>query len=544
MKTKIVLFLTLTSFFACQPTNDTRPPKLVVGIVVDQMRMDYLTRFEKHYSTNGFMRFYRNGFVAQNHHFDHARTVTAAGHASIATGTPPAIHGIIGNDWFDKETGKEQYCVGDMRYSSVGTSKVRVGQKAPTQLLVSTFSDENRLATQLRGKAIGVSIKDRGAILSVGHTANAAYWFSGGDDGRFVSSTFFMDKMPQWATTFNDSRKIDQYLTTWDSYYPIEDYVETGPDNTPYEKIIKGKQTPTFPYDLAGLAPQNGGYDVLEATPYGNSLITDFALAALEGEGLGLDQDADVLMISYSSTDYIGHDFGINAKELQDTYIRLDLDIARLFAGLDAQVGKGNYTVFLTSDHGVAQVPAYLIDNKIPAGYFDGKKFVTSLDEALMNRFDTKGLIREVSNNELFLNHDAIHKTSIDKGMLIDFIVSFSTDYPGIAAAYDTKTLMYADKNNPLINRLQRGYNTKRSGDVVFTLLPGYMQKRSKGTTHGSLYTYDTHVPFLMTGKGVNKGDSYRRTYITDIAPTVCSIMGIGNPTGTIGNPIGEAIAK
>lgn len=544
MRTYFALIFIAFLFFSCQSIDTTEQPKLVVGIVVDQMRMDYLSRFQSHYSNRGFMRFYQDGFVAKNHHFDYARTLTAVGHASIATGTPPAIHGIISNDWFDKQTGQVRYCVRDKQYATVGSSAVGVGQKAPTQLLVSTFSDENRLATQSRGKAIGVSIKDRGAILSVGHTANGAYWFSGNDDGKFVSSTFFMSELPQWVAKFNASKKIDEYMTTWDTYYPLEQYTQTGPDNTSYEKAPKGKSTPTFPYDLVALASQNGGYSILEATPFGNSLITDFAIAALSGERLGADSDSDVLMISYSSTDYVGHDYGINSKELQDTYVRLDQDIARLFAALDAQVGKGNYTVFLTSDHGVAHVPNYLLDNKIPAGYFKGKEFVQKLDDALTTAFKQSGLIRNVSNNEIFLNHDKIAKAKLNKSTLIDYIVSYSINYPGIAMAYNAQSLMYMDNSNPLIQRLQRGHNLKRSGDIVLALLPGYMMKRSKGTTHGSLYMYDTHVPFLMLGNGVAKGSTYRRTHITDIAPTICSILGISNPTGAVGNPIGEALLK
>lgn len=530
--------LTLT---ACYTPIKPSKPKLVVGIVVDQMRMDYLTRFENHFGNGGFKRFYNQGFVAKNHHFDYAQTKTGPGHASISTGTPPAVHGIIANDWFDKISGEEQYCVGDDSYQSIGTL-TNNGEKAPTQLLVSTFSDENRLATQSRGKAIGVSFKDRGAILSIGHAANGAYWFSGKNDGKFVSSSFYINTLPQWAADFNTSKQIDTYLTTWDTYYPIETYVESGPDNTPYETTFKGKETPTFPYDLAELAPENNGYDILEETPFGNSLITDFTLAALEAEALGTDNDADVLMVSYSSTDYVGHAFGINAKEVQDTYVRLDLDLARLFAALDKQVGKGNYTVFLTSDHGVAHVPKYLMDNKIPAGYFKEKDFVKELKTHTSAYFDTGGLIRDISNNEIFLNHDKITTERLDINKIKSYITSFTMSFEGVAMAYDTTELLKMNENNAIIERLQRGFHPKRSGDIVFVLQPGFIETRKKGTTHGSAYIYDTHVPLMLYGQGVRKGTTFERTNITDIAPTICAILGISNPTGTIGNPIKEAL--
>ena len=242
MNTKFLPLVFLLVFVCCNSHIQSSKPKLVVGIVVDQMRMDYLTRFEKHYGNDGFKRFYHQGFVAKNHHFDYAQTKTGPGHASISTGAPPAIHGIIGNDWFDKITGNEQYCVDDVKYHGVGIHS-KAGKKAPTQLLVSTFADENRLATQLRGKAIGISIKDRGAILSIGHAANGAYWFSGKDEGNFVSSTFYMDALPQWVEDFNSKRVINNYMTTWETYYPIETYLESGLDNTLYERVFKGKET-------------------------------------------------------------------------------------------------------------------------------------------------------------------------------------------------------------------------------------------------------------------------------------------------------------
>ena len=541
MTSKLITITCLLSLLGCNTPIQPSKPKLVVGIVVDQMRMDYLTRFEKHFGNQGFKRFYDKGFVAKNHHFDYVQTKTGPGHASISSGTPPAIHGIIANDWFDKTTGEEQNCVGDASYQSVGTT-TDAGEKAPTQFLVSTFSDENRLATQSRGKAIGISIKDRGAILSIGHAANGAYWFSGGNDGKFVSSTFYMDTLPKWAADFNSSRIVDNYLTTWDTYYPMKAYVESGPDNTPYECIFKGKETPTFPYNLADLADKNDGYDIIEDTPFGNSLITDFALVALEEEALGTDDDADVLMISYSSTDYLGHAFGINSKEVQDTYVRLDLDLARLLTALDKQVGKGNYTVFLTSDHGVAQVPLYLKDNKIPAGYFKKKNFATKLEKHVAEHFGVAGLIRNVSNNEIYLDHEIVTANRLDVNQIKSLIVPFVTAYEGIAVAYDTSELMKMNENNAITERLQRGFHPKRSGDIVFVLQPGFMKYRKKGTVHGSAYIYDTHVPLMLYGKGIKKGNTFERTNITDIAPTICAILGISNPTGTIGNPIKEAL--
>ena len=540
MNTKSLYFILGFLFIGCTSKQDSANTKLVVGIVVDQMRMDYLYRFQSHFGEHGFKRFYKEGFVAKNHHFDYQQTKTGPGHASIATGTPPAINGIIGNDWFDKQNRKVRYCVDDQNFLSLGTAKTR--GKAPTALLVSTFADENRLATQMNGKAVSVSLKDRSAILSIGHTANGAYWFSGGDEGNFISSTFYMDALPAWVADFNASRKIDEYLTTWDSYYPISQYAETGPDDSPYEKRPKGKDKPTFPYDLASLSPNNGGYEILKATPFGNSLITDFALSALIGEDLGIDDHADVFMISYSSTDYIGHAFGTNAKELQDTYIRLDLELARLFEALDTQVGRGAYSVFLTSDHGVAPVPNYLIDNKIPAGYFSKNPFVKGIKEALFDAFGVRDIVLDVSNNEIYFDHDRISAARLDVDVISRFATAFIQQQDGIAAAYTTSNLMQMDADNPIVERLQKGYNPKRSGDIIYVLLPAYIANRTYGTTHGSAFIYDTHVPLLLYGSGIQKGSTFKRTKISDIAPTICALLEVSNPTGVIGNPIGAAL--
>jgi predicted AlkP superfamily pyrophosphatase or phosphodiesterase len=546
MRSKSFLLFVVLSLVSCQKKIEPTSPKLVVGIVVDQMRIDYLSRFQNHYGSDGFKRFYNQGFIAKNHHFDYAQTKTGPGHASIATGSPPAIHGIIANDWFNKVSETYQYCVYDSAYAGVGTD-THEGKKAPTQLLVSTFADEIRLATQMRGKAIGISLKDRAAILSIGHSANGAYWFSGNDAGNFVSSTFYMQQLPAWVQTFNTSRVIDQYLTTWNTLYPIEQYVESGPDNTVYERIPKGKQTPTFPYDLKELFKINKGYSALEATPFGNSLCTDFALAAIAGEELGVDSDTDVLMLSYSSTDYVGHNFGVNSKELQDTYIRLDKDLARLFSALDKQVGKKGYTVFLTADHGVAHVPQFLLDNRLPAGYFDKKSFTNNLKTAVSFRFGIDDLILNISNNEVYINHKRVAEKRLDAAIVKTFILSEIRAHSDIAEAYSATELMHMDSRNPLVQRLQRGHQSKRSGDIVFTLLPGYLSNGKhgiKGTTHGSAYTYDTHVPFMMFGSGVQKGSTYGRTNITDIAPTITALLGVSNPSGTIGNPIGKALKR
>ena len=383
MKNIFVLIISLSLFYSCGAQESTTEravvssqnetssrPKLVVGIVVDQMRYDYLTRFESKFGEGGFMRMINEGFNCKNNHFNYVPTYTGPGHTSVYTGTTPKYHGIISNNWYDKEIKESVYCAQDDSVESVGTES-SAGKMSPHRMLTTSVADENRLFTQMRGKTIGVAIKDRGAILPAGHTANAAYWFHGKDEGVWITSTFYRKDLPQWVKDFNDSDTVESYLKVWDTYQPIETYIESGSDLNDFERGFNGKETATFPYDLAALKDENGGFDVLKATAYGNSLTVDFALAALEGEALGRDNDTDVLTVSFSSTDYVGHNFGVNSKEVEDTYIRLDRDLERFFKYLDENVGEGEYTVFLTADHGAVDVPAYLESVKIPAGYLD-----------------------------------------------------------------------------------------------------------------------------------------------------------------------------
>ncbi|MBT8272013.1 MAG: alkaline phosphatase family protein, partial [Bacteroidia bacterium] len=391
----------------------TERPKLVVGIVVDQMRYDYLTRFEEKYSNGGFIRLINDGFNCKNGHFNYVPTYTGPGHASLYTGTTPRNHGIISNSWYDKSEKKFVYCAGNDSVQSVGTDS-RAGQISPHRMIVSTFPDENRLFTQMRGKTIGISVKDRGAVLPAGHTANAAYWYEGKESGNWISSTYYMDDLPNWVKKFNRSDAVESYLKIWNTQYDIKTYTESGDDLNAFEYGFNGKETATFPYDLKALAPLNGNMDILRDTPYGNSIVTDFALAALVNEDLGQDEHTDVLAISYSSTDYMGHNFGVNSKEVEDVYIRLDLELKRLLLALDREVGEGNYTLFLTSDHGAVEVPSYLQTVGIPAGYIDNDLVKSEFTTFLQTTFGSQQIVENVSNNQVFLNREKLEELKLD----------------------------------------------------------------------------------------------------------------------------------
>ncbi len=512
-------------------------PKLIVGIVVDQMRYDYLTRFYDKYGDGGFKRMMNEGFNCKNNHFNYVPTYTGPGHTSVFTGTTPKYHGIIGNDWYDKEIKKSVYCTGDDSVQSVGTTH-EAGKMSPKRMKTTTFADENRLFTQLQGKTIGIALKDRGAILPAGHTANAAYWFHGRDEGRWITSTFYMTELPKWVQNFNSSNQANSYFKEWNTLYDIATYTESTADNNVFERGFKGKDTPTFPYDLKALKDENGGFELLKSTPYGNSLTTDFALAAIDGESLGKDDFTDVLTVSYSSPDYVGHNFGVSSKEIQDTYIRLDKDLERLFKGLDAKVGKGNYTVFLTADHAAVEVPSYLASLKIPAGYFDRKAFREKLNGFLTTTYKAEDLIENFSNNQIFLNRAKISEMGLKLQDVQQAMVNEIIAYEHIDKAYTGMSMTQASFTTGIEELVQNGYNQKRSGDVIYVYDPSILSYSLTGSSHGTSFNYDTHVPLLFFGQGIKQGQTLKKTHITDIAPTMSAILGISFPNGATGQPL------
>lgn len=536
-----IVLLIFISPLKAQIVNEK--PKLVVGIVVDQMRYDYLTRFWDQFGEEGFKRLVNNGFNFKNNHFNYVPTYTGPGHASVFTGTTPASHGIIGNGWYDKFEEKAVYCVSDPNVKSVGTESY-AGEMSPHRMTSTTFADENRLYTQMKGKTIGVALKDRGAILPAGHTANAAYWFHGQDEAKFISSTFYMAELPKWVNDFNNSGKAKSYLRTWNTLKDIKTYKESGVDENNFEFGYQGKETATFPYKLDELAPENGQYDIIKATPYGNDLTADFAKAAIKGESLGKDDITDVLTLSFSSTDYVGHNFGVNSKEIEDTYLRLDLALADFLKFLDKEVGEGQYTIFLTSDHGAVDVPAYLRSQKIPSGYFDDKKGKGIIEKFVKDEFKVDSLIKNVSNSQIFLDYDLMEKEKLVAKEVEEKIARYLLQQDNIARVYTRERLQSASYSTGISGLIQNGFNQKRSGDIVYVTDPGYIVYPEKGTTHGSGFSYDTHVPLIFFGKGIKKGSSFDLSEIPDIAPTISAMLGISFPNAATGKPLSTMLDK
>lgn len=343
----------------------------MVGIVVDQMRQEYLSRFSDHFGEGGFKRLINDGYEFKNAHFNYIPTSTAPGHASVYSGTTPRTHGVIGNDWYDKANKWKVYCVEDRDVTNVGGSEAYAA-RSPKNLLSTTITDELRQFYGNRTKIISISIKDRGAILPGGHNPDGAFWYDS-MTGEFMTSSYYRDELPKWVKTFNELKLPEKYTNqVWDTFFPIEKYIESQQDDRPYERAMLKKIDPVFPYDLKEIGKERGANGLLPSTPFGNTIIADLAIEALKNENLGVDLVTDFLAISFSSTDYIGHDFGPYSKEVQDTYVRLDRELARLFEALDKNVGKGKWSAFLTADHAVAAIPKGQSENKQHGGYYKG----------------------------------------------------------------------------------------------------------------------------------------------------------------------------
>ncbi len=539
-----LLVLIPIALFPCLLSSQSAEnrPKLVVGIVVDQMRNDYLQRYSDLYSDDGFKKLMSEGFYAANHHFSYMPTTTAPGHASVYTGTTPAVHGIAGNDWYDPIKKKEFYCVQDKSVKTIGLDN-KSGQMSPRNLRTTTITDELKVYWNNRSKVIGVSLKDRGSILPAGHLADAAYWY---DDQTFISSSFYMDELPKWVRKFNEDKKVDEYLSLgWDLLHEREKYVASLPDDNPYESIHAGESAPTLPKDLEALAEQNGKDKILKQSPWGNRLVMEFGKRAVLEEGLGKDDITDFLALSFSTPDHMGHAYGPRALEIQDMYLRLDMEIAGLLEFLDKEVGEGQYLVMLTADHGAAEVPQFSIDSELPGGYFDTKSGREIIAEALL-KIDSVGsdMIEKIEGNHVYFNREVLEEVDVELDDLAEYLSEVIADLPGVYSAYPTTEVRLSGSEEFPLRALQRGIHPTLSGDVVFVLESGWITYGPTGTTHGSPWNYDSHIPLLIYGGGISSQTIYRETNIRDIAPTLCILMGIPFPSGLTGQPITEVLIK
>lgn len=512
-------------------------PKLVVGIVVDQMRADFIYRYWHKYGEGGFKRLVRDGFFFKDSHYNYVPTYTGPGHASIYTGTTPAVHGIIANEWLDKTSHKKIYCTEDLTVHALGGTE-KLGQMSPKNMLTTTLGDQLKLSNNSQSKVIGIALKDCGAILPAGHLANAAYWFDA-VSGNWMTSNYYMAQLPDWVNAFNQKGLSKVYLNQqWQTLLPLATYTESLKDDNLFEGTFNGELKPVFPHDLVTLAPQNNNGGLLKTTPFSNSLTKDFAIQAIQAEKLGKHAVTDMLMLSFSATDYVGHQFAPQSVEVEDTYLRLDQDLTELLTFLDYWVGKKQILMFLTADHGVVESPAYLKSLKIPAGFINAKELSQVLENFLIAQYG-ENLLLTYTNQQVFLDLKKIADLKLSSSEVGNSVAEFLMNIKGVATTVTQETLNKNFFSSGINHYIQLGYNPQRSGDVMVTYQAGWIDsEKITGTSHGSPYSYDTHVPLLWYGWKISAGQSLESVEITDIATTLALLLDIQAPNGSFGKSL------
>lgn len=519
-----------------------RQPKLVVAIVVDQLRYDYLERFHDLFGKRGFRTLMDEGAFLTFAHYNYAPTVTGPGHASFLSGAPPAVHGIINNDWFDKRTLKSINCVGDAEVESVGTPS-SAGKRSPRNFNGSNVADEMRLRFQ--SKVVGVSLKDRGAILPAGKKPAGAYWFDSAG-GNFITSTYYTNELPAWVRTFNERKLPASFIgRTWKRLLEPSKY--QWPDDAPGEGRLATERASTFDH-VVNPSPSEG-FETIVPTPFGSELLVEMAIAAVEGEQLGSRTDPDLLCISFSSPDAAGHLFGPYSQEVQDILLRLDLQLGELLSRLDQKLGLENVAVVLSADHGVAPTPEFASQQGLEAGRDDSSGLTGELLQRLEERFGSGKFLLSprVHEGQVYLDHAALRERQLSTEEVSLFARDWALNSGRFQAAYTRNQLLDGRAPGPLGQRILNGFHAERSGDLVLVPKPFHIAGSGKsgvGTTHGSVYSYDTHVPVLLYGQLFKPGRYADDFAITDLAPTLCAALHLNEPSGSIGKPFVKALAE
>jgi len=488
----MALMLCCVSNVSAQEKFNDRP-KLVVGIVVDQMRWDYLSRYYDKFREDGFRRLVDKGYSFDNCLINYLPTVTAIGHTSAYTGTSPAFHGICGNNFYID--GRKTYCTDDPSVMPVGSDNKKDGQMSPRNLLSTTIGDQLRLHTDFRAKVIGISYKDRAAIFPAGRAANAAYWLDK-KNRLFITSTYYMQELPQWVKDYN-------------------------------KKLVKNEVFKKMGKDI-GLSPETG------------HITTDMAIAALDGEKLGQGDETDMLCVSYSQTDVIGHKWSTRGEHTDEAYLELDKDLSRLFAALDEKVGKGKYIAFLTADHGAAHNNHFMAEHGMNGGEWLSEQLKADLEKYVAQKLgNTKNVVMGILDYRFFLDHEGIAAQGLDLQRVKDVAIEFLRKSPNISFVVDYEKAGHAPVPAVIRERILMGYNFHRSGDIIVCVEPGYYEvgpwSSPVGTTHGEWNPYDSHIPLLFYGWKVPHGATAQEVHITDIAATVCALIRIQQPNACVG---------
>ncbi len=533
-------FIVSFSFSGKADNNKQKQPKLVIGIVVDQMGYDFIPRYWNKYSDNGFKKLVNEGYFCKNANYIHFPTYTAVGHTCIYTGTVPAINGICANDWIDSGKTFYRYCADDTNYHAVGSTSSE-DRMAPTSLLVNTITDELRISSGMNSKVIGIALKDRGGIFPAGHKANASYWYEA-KSKNWITSSYYMESLPEWVNEFNRKALPDKYLNTvWNTMLPVNEYTESLPDDNEFEEKYKGEERPVFPHNFPVLKDKNP--NLLRYSPFGNTLTREFAEETIKYEKLGMSGYTDFLCVSFSSTDYVGHKFGPNSVETEDTYLRMDLELAHLLKYADETLGKENVLVFLTADHAICSNPEYLKTQGTEAGTFFHRAIGDSVNAFLKREYGKDSLSLYFLNQQIFLNRGKI----ISGGLMLDEVINKTVDYikqnvPGTNGVFTAKQIKNGETQSEFGSFFFNGFFESRCGDIFVNFKKFWIEDRIRGAEHGSPYEYDTHVPLLWYGWIIGKGESTEPVKMVDVTPTLAALLGINPPKGCIGKPIKEIV--
>lgn len=532
----LIIFPILISHSVFSQSNFNKTPKLVVGIVIEEMRYEMLMRYWNSFENDGFKKIIDNGAFCTNAQYNHLITQNGVGQATIVTGTNPSYHGIIADTWYDRLSNRIINCAIDPKKenNNYGTNY------SPVNILGSTIGDEIKLAFNGKSKVITVSLNPISAVLSGGRLADCAYWFND-DKGEWVTSDYYTDTLPGWVKDFNSKKFSDIYMSkTWASIYSLdENYKNSLPDNSNFELGFQNYRR-TFPYDLAYLKNKSGNFKYLKYSPFGNTYTKDMAISAIVNEQMGLDEYPDFISISFSATKYVGDIFGPRSVEIEDVFLQLDKDLSHLIEFLKTQVGLENVLLYITSDRGVSDVPEYLESKKQNAGIFDGPKSTALLNSYLGILYKEGEWINYYHSRQLYINQQLLDETGIKREEVQERIANFMVQYTGVANALPASSFNSTYFESGINEKIQNSFHQKRSGDVILNLEPGWIEKNGSATASGSGYNYDTHVPLIWFGTNIPHIRIDDEVNITDIAPTISWMLKINKPNTSIGKPISK----
>lgn len=538
----LISVLANTMFSQQRMAIPSEKPKLIVEIIVSQMRYDYVHRYWNKFGEDGFKMLVNDGAFCKNAKYNYLLTQSYPGIATIATGANPMVHGIIANKWYNKLNNSEIDAVADEKMNTIGGSFFS-GKFSPKQISTSTFGDELGLYDPL-SKVVGISLDAGSAILSTGHNPTGAYWFDA-EKGNWVSSSFFMTELPAWADTFNTKKFAKLYAEReWSASKPINSYDEadTNKIKTPeVKKKLKDKLKAMIDGVIQKKNPTLS-YAPMFESPYGNLLAKDFAIASIVGENLGSDEHPDLLTLTFSVNRNIGLKYGPQSIEVEDTYIKLDKELAHFLKFINETIGRENVLVVLTSDQGIASTPAYLEKSKIPGGYFDPNKAMALLGSYLKAVYGQGNWVVGYNEKQIYLNRRIIEDSNLKLADVQQKIADFMLEFSGVANAITSSTLQSSNFTSGIFEKFQNSYNPRRSGDIIINLEPGWVESNGTVTSGNSAYSYDVHVPLIWYGWKVKRRSILSPIDMTDVSPTLSTMLGITWPNGATGTPIRELI--